>query len=131
VLTEASGRSRRRPWCEGPEPDAPAESWLSLDDDRLLYEIKALEAAPEHDQPLLEVVRSNRHFFIRQEAAKKITQKELLKAYFDDRHIGQILVRGLTRQEDVDYLEKLITGTRYIEVRRAASAQLVELRKKL
>jgi len=97
----------------------------------LLYEIKALEAAPEHDQPLLEVVRSNRHFFIRQEAAKKITQKELLKAYFDDRHIGQILVRGLTRKEDVDYLEKLIAGTRYIEVRRAANAQLVELRKKL
>jgi hypothetical protein len=130
-LTETSQRSRRRPWCEGPEPDAPRDGWLSLDDDRLLYEIKVLEAAPEHDQSLLQVVRSNRHFFIRQEAAKKITQKELLKAYFDDRHIGQILVRGLTRREDVGYLEKLIAGTRYIEVRRAARAQLLELQKKL
>ncbi len=130
-MTEASQQSRRRRWCEGPEPDAPKEGLLSLDDDRLLYEIKALEPAPERDLPLLAVVRSNRHFFLRQEAAKKITQKDLLKAYFDDRHIGQILVRGLTRREDVDYLEKLIAGTRYIEVRRAASAQLLELRKKL
>jgi hypothetical protein len=130
-LSEVSQPYRRRPWCEGPEPGAPDDAWLSLDDDELLYTIVALEPAPAHDDALLDVVRSNRHFFIRQEAAKKVTRPELLRAYFDDRHIGQILVRGLTRREDALYLEKLIAETRHLEVRRAAEAQLVELRKKL
>jgi len=120
----------RRPWQDGPHPDAPAESWLSLEDDDLLHRIETVGDDGESDPQLLEIVQSDRHFFIRQEAAKKIHKKTLLFAYEDDRHVGQILVRHLTRREDVTYLERLVARSQHAEVRAAAQAQLARLRKK-
>jgi hypothetical protein len=38
--------------------------------------------------------------------------------------VGQILVRGLTRREDVEYLKKLLAQSRHLDVRNAARAQL-------
>jgi hypothetical protein len=76
-------------------------------------------------------VRSNRHFFIRQEAAKRIREAERLKAFAGDRHIGQILARQMRRDTDVDYLERLLGESRHLEVRNAAEAQLSLLRKAL
>jgi hypothetical protein len=70
------------------------------------------------------VVRSTRHFFIRQEAAKRIRDPERLKAFAGDRHIGQVLARQMRRPGDVEYLEKLLRESRHLEVRNAAQAQL-------
>jgi hypothetical protein len=115
---------RRRPT----HPLAPvvgSGGWLGLKDDDLLYQIEALGDAPhDKDQALLEVLQSDRHFFIRQEAAKKIRDPELLKAFAADRHIGQILVRQMTRAADVAYLERMRDESRYLEVRKAADSQL-------
>ncbi|HXB55546.1 MAG TPA: hypothetical protein VN461_12220 [Vicinamibacteria bacterium] len=98
---------------------------MGLSDEDLLYEIESLgDGLHDRDDVLLEVVRSDRHFFIRQEAAKKIRDPELLKTHAEDRHIGQILVRVMTRAADVDYLERLVGETRYLEVRKAAESQL-------
>ena len=72
----------------------------------------------------MEVVRSARHFFVRQEAAKRIRRGDRLKAHSGDRHIGQILVRAMTRREDAAYLESLVRDSRHIEVKKAAEAQL-------
>ena len=118
--------SRRKGWSEGPTDGG----WLALTDDELLFRIEALSPHHNHDQALLAVVRSNRHFFIRQEAAKKITDPTLLKEHSGDRHIGQILVRGMNRDEDVVYLERLMAETRHLEVRKAADAQLKLIREK-
>jgi hypothetical protein len=114
---------RRTPWVAGPEP-AAASGWLALDDDDLLFRIEGL--APDHgdDDALMEVVRSARHFFVRQEAAKKIRDHRRLRAHSGDRHIGQILVRAMTRREDAAYLESLVRESRHIEVKKAAEAQL-------
>ena len=120
-------RNLRRPWNEGPDEDAPEESWLALGDDALLHRIETHERNPAMDERLLEVVRSDRHFFIRQEAAKKVHDRNLLFAFEDDRHIGQILVRYLTRREDVTYLERLVAASRHTEVRAAAQVQLAQL----
>jgi hypothetical protein len=98
--------------------------WLSLDDDELLFRIEGLAGDHAADERLIDVVRSRRHFFIRQEAAKKILDQGRLREHSHDRHIGQIFVRGLTRAEDVSYLERLATESRHIEVRNAAAAQL-------
>jgi hypothetical protein len=122
-VTEESDHSRRRAWVQGPDGQA-AEGWLCLNDDDLLYRIEALAATHDCDRLLLEVVRSNRHFFIRQEAAKKILDQNLLREHSHDRHIGQVLVRGLNRREDVTYLERLAAESRHLEVRKAAEAQL-------
>jgi hypothetical protein len=113
----------RRPWASGPR-DSDGAGWLGLDDDELLYRIEALAPGHEQDRTLMEVVRSDRHFFIRQEAAKKIGDAELLKDWSGDRHIGQVLVRVMMRAEDVAYLERLRDETRHLEVRKAAEAQL-------
>jgi hypothetical protein len=75
----------------------------------------------------MEVVRSPRHFFVRQEAAKRIHDRERLKDHSGDRHIGQILVRAMTRREDAAYLESLVRESRHVEVKKAAEAQLVLL----
>ena len=120
------GPSRRAPWTAGPEP-AGGGSWLALDDDELLYRIERLPAEHEEDEALMEVVRSARHFFVRQEAAKRIRRGERLKAHSGDRHIGQILVRAMTRREDAEYLESLVRDSRHIEVKKAAEAQLALL----
>lgn len=114
--------SRRKLWKEG--PDGGACELLSLSDDELLFRVEALPADHDEDQQLLEVVRSDRHFFVHQEAAKHIRNAHLLREHSGDRHIGQILVRGMTRTEDRGYLEKLIAESRHLEVRKAAEAQL-------
>lgn len=120
-------RNLRRPWIEGPDEDAPEESWLVLGDDELLLRITTLDSEAGTDEQLLEVVQSERHFFIRQEAAKQVRDHNLLFAFEDDRHIGQILVRYLTRREDVTYLERLVARSRHVEVRAAAQVQLAQL----
>jgi hypothetical protein len=129
---ERGGGWNRRPWEEGPEVSGLEEDgWLALTDDELLFRIEALAAPHGQDARLLEVVRSDRHFFIRQEAAKKIEDPQGLKVHSGDRHIGQILVRVMTRAEDVAYLERLVAESRHIEVKKAAEAQLRLLQAKL
>jgi len=120
-------RNLRRPWIEGPDEEALEESWLVLGDDELLHRIATLDSEEGTDEQLLEVVQSERHFFIRQEAAKQVRDHNLLFAFEDDRHIGQILVRYLTRREDVTYLERLVARSRHVEVRAAAQVQLAQL----
>ncbi len=105
--------------------------WLALPDDELVFRIELLPAGHAHDDDLLAVVRSTRHFFIRQEAAKRIRDAERLKAFAGDRHIGQILVRQMRRESDVEYLERLLRESRHLEVRNAALAQLSLLRQAL
>jgi len=97
---------------------------LGLSDDDLLFEIERMPALHDADAALLEIVRSPRHFFIRQEAAKKVRNRDGLKEHAGDRHIGQILVRGLNRTDDVAYLQRLLVESRHIEVKKAAEAQL-------
>jgi hypothetical protein len=120
------GPSRRAPWSAGPEPEA-SSGWLALDDDELLFRIERLPTQHAEDDALMEVVRSTRHFFVRQEAAKRILRGDRLKAHSGDRHIGQILVRAMTRREDAEYLESLVRDSRHIEVKKAAEAQLALL----
>lgn len=120
-------RNRRLPWHEGPDEGAAADSWLSLDDDEVLQRIETLDAAWDADERLLEVVRSSRHFFIRQEAAKRVRDRRTLFAFEGDRHVGQILVRRLTRREDLTYLERLAIRSHYVEVRKAAQVQLAQV----
>jgi hypothetical protein len=121
------GSSRRAPWTAGPQPAAGGAGWLALEDDELLFRIERLPADHREDEALMEVVRSSRHFFVRQEAAKRIRDRERLKDHSGDRHIGQILVRAMTRREDAAYLETLVRESRHIEVKKAAEAQLVLL----
>ena len=106
----------------------PSDGWLVLSDDDLLFRIESLPDDHELDLALMEVVRSVRHFFVRQEAAKKIRDSELLKAHAGDRHIGQILARVMTRTADMAYLQKLMNETKHLEVRKAAEAQLRMIR---
>jgi len=117
----------RESWQEGPDEEASEESWLSLPDDELVHRIETLAPDVDADEQLLRVVRSGRHFFIRQEAAKRIRDHSLLFPFEDDRHVGQILVRYLTRREDVTYLERLVAQSRHVEVRAAAQVQLAQL----
>jgi hypothetical protein len=119
------GRDRRAP-AAGPYPGG---GWLALDDDELLFRIESLPPEHESDAELLAVVRSNRHFFVRQEAAKRILDAEKLKPFAQDRHIGQILARRMRRGADLTYLEHLMQSSRHLEVRKAAEAQLVEVRR--
>ena len=126
-----SDPSHRQGWTEGADDEAPPESWLSLDDDALLQKVETLDPAEDEDERLLEVVASHRHFFIRQEAAKRVRDAERLKAFAGDRHIGQFLARQMRRDSDVDYLEHLLRESRHLEVRNAARAQLRLLKKAL
>ncbi len=119
----------RQPPAKGPLPGE--EGWLALSDDDLLFEIESLPSAHADDDKLLAVVRSNRHFFLRQEAAKRIAEPERLKAFSSDRHIGQILVRQMRREADLHYLEQLLRDSRHLEVRKAAQAQIDLLQKRL
>jgi len=118
----------RESWRAGPEPGAQG-GWSALDDDELIAWIEGLAPRHGNDEDLLAIVRSGRHFFVRQEAAKRLEDPGRLKDYFDDRHVGQILARRLSRLEDVAYLESLARKSRFIEVRKAAEAQLKLLRK--
>jgi hypothetical protein len=119
----------RRPWREGPDPQA--QGLLSLDDDELLHHIESLPEDHEQDEALLGVVVSDRHFFLRQAAAKRIRDAHLLLSQDQDRHVGQILARRLSRVEDIAYLEGLVQHSHHLDVRKAARAQLALLRRKL
>ena len=57
---------------------------------------------------------------IRMEAAKRVRDPQVLSDHWDDRHVGQILVRGMNRDEDVAYLRKLIAQSQHLDVRNAA-----------
>jgi hypothetical protein len=130
-MTDEKPTFHRTPWVEGPGGGEGAGGWLALNDDELLFRIEALGPDHQSDLVLLDVVRSQRHFFIRQEAAKKIRDTTLLRDQSGDRHIGQILVRSLNRREDADYLWRLMSDSRHLEVRKAAEAQLRDLRRRL
>jgi hypothetical protein len=121
----------RESWKTGPDPQTKAQGWRVLEDDDLLHWIESLPADHGQDRELVEIVGSSRHFFIRQEAAKRVCNAERLKDHPDDRHVGQILARRLSRVEDAHYLEHLVRTTRYLEVRKAAEAQLRHLRELL
>lgn len=123
------GREMRQPTVSGPLHGDTG--WLALSDDELLFRIESLPADHDHDDDLVAVARSARHFFVRQEAAKRIRDTERLKAFAGDRHIGQILVRQMRRDSDVEYLEHLLRESRHLEVRNAAEAQLRRLERAL
>ena len=122
--TEQLPTPTRRGWIEGPLVEAPPGDWLAQDDDELLFRIEALPHHHEQDDMLMRIVESERHFFIRQEAAKKIRDPDRLKKHSSDRHIGQILARVMARDEDEDYLRRLMRDSQHLEVRKAAEAQL-------
>jgi hypothetical protein len=130
-LSQDDNEESRRAWTEGPDEGAAPSSWLPLSDDELLHRIQTLPAEAEEDDRLLEIVESNRHFFIRQEAAKRIRDRDRLFDFEDDRHVGQILVRHLTRREDLTYLERLSKRSAHVEVRSAAQVQLARLWRRL
>jgi hypothetical protein len=119
----------RQPHAAGPA--AEAAGWLVLSDDDLVFCIESLPSDHAEDDQLVAVVKSDRHFFVRQEAAKKIRDADRLKAFAGDRHIGQILVRQMRREGDVTYLEQLLRESRHLEVRNAATVQLRQLRETL
>ena len=123
--------AERVPWHEGPDEDAPEGSWLALDDDDLLQRIETLGSEEDEDEALLEVVASHRHFYVRQEAAKRVRDRRQLFVFEDDRHVGQILVRHLNRREDLTYLERIAIRSRHVEVRSAAQVQLARVWRKL
>lgn len=112
----------RQAFAEGPA--AQDSGWLLEGDDELLFRIESLPEHHSRDDDLMAVVQSNRHFFVRQEAAKRIRDPERLKLFADDRHIGQILARQMRRDTDIAYLEQLLRDSRHLEVRNAATVQL-------
>lgn len=124
------GPDPRRPWRNGPG-EAGTGGRAALDDDSLLDWLQHLPEGHGRDDELLEIVRSDRHFYVRQTAALRVREAERLKAFAGDRHVGQILVRHLSREEDVEYLEGLLRTSRHGDVRRAAEVQLVELKRRL
>jgi hypothetical protein len=111
-------------------PLAGDAGWLALSDDELLFRVESLTPGHAHDDDLVRVLGSSRHFFIRQEAAKRVGDPERLKPFAVDRHVGQILARHMRRDQDVEYLEQLVRETRHLEVKKAALAQLESLRRK-
>jgi hypothetical protein len=113
---------QRQPFTPGPA--AGDTGWLALSDDELVYRIESLPAEHSADDELVAVVQSHRHFFVRQEAAKRIRDPERLKAFSGDRHIGQILARQMRREEDIEYLEQLLRESQHLEVRNAVTVQL-------
>jgi hypothetical protein len=118
----SDGRDLRQPTVSGPLPGDTG--WLALSDDDLVFRVESLPPDHSHDDDLLAVVRSNRPFFVRQEAAKRVCDTERLKAFAGDRHIGQILARQMRRDDDIAYLEQLLRESRHLEVRNAAQVQL-------
>ncbi len=123
----AASAERRQPWRSGPSVGGPAVSWRRFDDDTLLGWLQSLPPDHDEDGQLLEIVSSDRHFYLRQTAAMSIRDPERLKEFSGDRHVGQILARRLSRAEDIHYLSSLVRTSRHLEVRRAAQAQLTSL----
>ena len=122
----SDGPRSRRPMTYVPLPNEGG--WLALLDDDLLHRIHSLEPDHSNDDDLMAIVCSDRHFYVRQEAAKRVRETDRLKEFAADRHVGQILVRQMGREGDVAYLEQIVRESRYVEVRRAAQAQLKALR---
>ncbi|HVO10819.1 MAG TPA: hypothetical protein VMX54_08750 [Vicinamibacteria bacterium] len=120
-----AGVPSRRARARGALPGQ--DGWLALSDDDLLFQIQSLPPDHDDDEELLRVVRSSRHFFLRQEAAKRMHDAARLKDLAGDRHIGQILARHMERASDVDYLQRLVRESRHLDVRNAARAQLQAL----
>lgn len=120
---------RRRPWRKGPDAAAPADSWRTCNDDSLLTWIQELPANHRSDEVLLDIIASDRHFFVRQTAALHLSDPNRLRSFADDRHVGQVLARRLSRAEDIQYLAHLAQSSLYLEVRRAAKAQLELVRR--
>jgi hypothetical protein len=118
---------RRQPWTPVLHATSPGTSWQSFDDDALLAWLQSLPSDHGMDRQLLEILSSDRHFYLRQTAAMSIRDPERLKEFAGDRHIGQILARRLSRTEDIGYLSALVQASRHLEVRRAAQAQLSSL----
>ena len=118
---DGDGHPPRRPWTEAIDP---ADGLLALTDDEILFRLANLPEDHDQDVHLMQVVTSDRHFFVRQEAAKKLRNAHGLREHSGDRHIGQILVRSMTRREDIAYLEKLLAESRHVEVKKAAEVQL-------
>jgi hypothetical protein len=114
-----------------PVSKSAVAEWSGLDDDELIHRIVTLPKNHGLDKILLEIVGSDRHFFVQQMAAQKIEDSKTLHEHWDDRHVGQIVVRGLSRSDDLSYLESLKKNSRYIDVRKAADAQIKIIRKKL
>jgi hypothetical protein len=123
------GKELRQATAAGPLPGD--EGWLALPDDELVFRVESLPPDHDHDDDLLAVVRSSRHFFVRQEAAKRVRDRRRLYAFEDDRHVGQILVRHLSRREDIAYLERISMLSRHVEIRQAAQVQLARVWRRL
>src|SRR5512141_2881684 len=115
----------RRPWHSALDPER--DLLLALHDDELLHRIQSLPADHTDDESLLRVIRSDRHFFIRQEAAKRVRDTRLLMGCAQDRHVGQILARRMSRIEDIEYLERLAKESLHLDVRNAAQSQITYL----
>lgn len=127
----ALGIERRSLWSAGTQGRVPSHSWECYDDDTLLAWLQALPEHHGHDDQLLDIVRSDRHFYVRQNAARRMREPERLAAFAADRHVGQILSRQLRRAEDLAYLSALAGSSRNPEVRHAAQAQLEDLERRL
>jgi hypothetical protein len=126
AVSEGHLPERRQPWKPGPDT-ARGSSWRGFDDDALLAWLQSLPEDHGMDAQLVEILSSDRHFYLRQTAALSVQDPEQLKAFADDRHVGQILARRLSRSEDIGYLSALVQASRHLEVRRAARAQLSSL----
>lgn len=103
----------------------PAGRWRILDDDDLLEGIQALPPDHEFDRVLMEIVRSDRHLFLRQEAARRLRDEQRLQEIRVDRRVGPILSRHLRRTSDREFLERLASGSRHPGVREAAASRLL------
>jgi hypothetical protein len=105
----------------------PAGRWRILDDDDLLEGIRSLPPDHAHDRELMEIVRSDRHLFLRQEAAQRLRDERRLREIRADRRVGPILSRDLRRRSDREFLQRLAAGSRHPGVREAAVARLLTL----
>jgi hypothetical protein len=112
----------RRPMAYVPLPGEGG--WLGLADDDLLDRILSLGPDHTHDDELIGIVRSDRHLFVRQEAARRVRDDARLQALTADRHVGPILSRKLRRDSDLVYLENLAHNSRFSEVRRVVEDEL-------
>ena len=108
-----------------PTRPATGTAGSAKSDDDLLFEIERLPAGHDADAAPPRG-RAERAPFLHppgggQEGAESRPAEGRTPA---DRHIGQILVRGLNRTDDVAYLERLLVESRHVEVKKAAEAQL-------
>jgi len=128
--------SQRQAWTDGPGGDAPGDdappdSWLFLDDDALLQRIASLDSAADEDEHLLEIVTSHRHFFVRQEAAKRVKDGGASTPSRTTGTSGRSSFATCPRREDLTYLERISMLSRHVEIRQAAQVQLARVWRRL